>query len=127
MRHSVQYHRGFFSEGILRAGSESAASYTAGMRGMAPGRKSALLSMGVHAAVIVVLALIVRVHGPVMAPEHLPGTAQGTVLMFNYQLLGAPPGSTTAKAREQAKGPALPRAGEEPDRQGEAVDAGGDE
>ena len=79
------------------------------MADLPPGRKSALLSIGVHAAVIVVLALIVRVHGPVMAPEHLPGTAQGTMLMFNYQMLGAPPGSTTAKAREQAKGPALPR------------------
>ena len=79
------------------------------MRSVAPGRKSALLSIGVHAAAIGLLALIARVHGPVLAPEHLPGTAQGTVLMFNYQMLGAPPGSTTAKAREQAKGPALPR------------------
>jgi protein TonB len=43
------------------------------------------------------------------APTHLPGTAQGTVLLFNYQLLGAPPGSAVAKAREQARGPALPR------------------
>jgi periplasmic protein TonB len=79
------------------------------MRDVAPGRRSALLSVGVHAVVIVVLALIMRVHGPVLAPKHLPGTAQGTMLMFNYQLLGAPPGSTTAKAREQAKGPAMPR------------------
>ena len=61
-----------------------------------------------HAAVIGVLALLMRVHGPMLAPKHLPGTAQGTVLMFNYQTLGAPPGSTTANAREQAKGPALP-------------------
>ena len=76
---------------------------------MAPGRRSALLSVGVHAAAIGLLALMMRLHGPALAPEHLPGTAQGTVLMFNYQTLGAPPGSTTAKAREQAKGPALPR------------------
>jgi protein TonB len=79
------------------------------MRDMAPGRKSALLSVGVHAAAIGMLALMTRMHGAALAPEHLPGTAQGTVLMFNYQTLGAPPGSTTAKAREQAKGPAMPR------------------
>ncbi len=78
------------------------------MTDMAPGRKSSLLSVGVHAAVIGVLALMTRMLGPALAPTHLPGTAQGTVLMFNYQLLGAPPGSTTAKAREQAKGPAMP-------------------
>lgn len=65
--------------------------------------------MAVHAATIAVLALMTRVRGPMLAPEHLPGTAQGTVLMFNYQTLGAPPGSTVAKAREQAKGPAMPK------------------
>jgi protein TonB len=75
---------------------------------VAPSRRSAGLSLVVHASVIAVLALMMHVHGPLLAPEHMPGTAQGTVLMFNYQFLGAPPGSTSAKAREQAKGPALP-------------------
>jgi periplasmic protein TonB len=79
------------------------------MRGVAPSRRGAVLSVAVHAGVIVALALIAHVHGPVMAPRHMPGTAQGTVLMFNYQQLGAPPGETTAKAREQTKGPAMPR------------------
>jgi protein TonB len=78
------------------------------MRRLRPGRRSALLSIAVHAAVVGVLALLMRVHGPVLAPEHMPGTVAGTVLMFNYQTLGAPPGSATAKPREQAKGPALP-------------------
>ncbi|HTV08572.1 MAG TPA: TonB family protein [Candidatus Aquilonibacter sp.] len=64
--------------------------------------------MAVHGAVIGLLALIARMQGPMLAPMHLPGTAQGTVLMFNYQTLGAPPGSATAKPREQARGPALP-------------------
>jgi protein TonB len=76
---------------------------------MAPDRRSALLSIGVHAGVAGLLAVMAHVHGPLLAPKHMPGTAQGTVLMFNYQLLGAPPGSTSAKAREQAKGPAVPR------------------
>ncbi len=67
-----------------------------------------MVSIGVHAGVAGVLALMTHVHGPLLAPKHMPGTAQGTVLMFNYQLLGAPPGSTSAKAHEQAKGPALP-------------------
>ncbi|HXS11722.1 MAG TPA: energy transducer TonB [Acidobacteriaceae bacterium] len=81
---------------------------------MAPGRRSVLSSLGVHAAVVGVLALMMHVRGPVLAPEHMPGTAQGTVLMFNYQLLGSPPGATTAKARVQAKGPALPRPAKSP-------------
>jgi len=68
-----------------------------------------MVSIGVHAGVAGVLAVMAHVHGPLLAPRHMPGTAQGTVLMFNYQLLGAPPGSTRAKAREQAKGPALPK------------------
>jgi protein TonB len=68
----------------------------------------------VHAAAIGVVALLMRTRGPVLAPRHLPGTAQGTVLMFNYQQLGAPPGSTTAKPREQAKGPALPAPAKSP-------------
>lgn len=76
---------------------------------VAPDRRSAVLSVAVHAGVIAALALMMHVHGPLLAPKHLPGTAQGTVLMFNYQLLGAPPGSTSAQARDQAKGPALPR------------------
>ncbi|HEV2578174.1 MAG TPA: TonB family protein [Acidobacteriaceae bacterium] len=75
---------------------------------MAPNRRSALLSIGVHAGVAGVLALMAHVHGPLLAPKHMPGTAQGTVLMFNYQLLGAPPGSASAAPRVQAKGPALP-------------------
>ena len=79
-----------------------------------PERRSALLSIGMHSAVVGVLALMMHVRGPVLAPKHLPGTAQGTVVMFNYQLLGAPPGSTTAKAREQAKGPALPAPAKSP-------------
>jgi periplasmic protein TonB len=78
------------------------------MRGVAPEGRGALLSLAVHAGVVGVLALMARVHGPALAPRHMPGTAQGTVLMFNYQLLGAPPGSATATPREQAKGPALP-------------------
>src|SRR5579875_1604157 len=65
-------------------------------------------SVAVHAAVLALL-MGVKMRAPVLAPKHLPGTAQGTVLMFNYQLLGAPPGSTTAQAREQSKGPAVPR------------------
>ena len=84
------------------------------MQSGAADRKSALLSVAVHVVVAGVLALMLHVRGPVLAPKHLPGTAQGTVLMFNYQLLGAPPGSTTAKAREQAKGPALPRPAKSP-------------
>ena len=108
----MQYPRGFFSE-EFSAGSQGR-SYTAEMPGIAPGRKGTLLSLGVHAAVIGALALITRMHGPVLAPEHMPGTAQGTVLMFNFQQLGAPPGSTTAKAREQAKGPALPAPAKSP-------------
>lgn len=68
-----------------------------------------MVSIGVHAGVAGLLAVMAHVHGPLLAPRHMPGTAQGTVLMFNYQLLGAPPGSTSAKAREQAKGPALPK------------------
>lgn len=81
---------------------------------MAPGRKGALLSVAMHAGAVGALALMTRVHGPVLAPKHMPGTSQGTVLMFNYQLLGAPPGTTTAKAREQAKGPALPAPAKSP-------------
>lgn len=84
------------------------------MRSLPPGPKSTLLSVGVHAAVVGLLAVLAHVHGPTLAPKHMPGTAQGTVLMFNYQLLGAPPGSTTAKAREQAKGPALPAPAKSP-------------
>jgi protein TonB len=79
-----------------------------------PGRRGALLSVGTHVAVAGVLAVMMRAHGPVLAPKHMPGTAQGTVLMFNYQQLGAPPGTTTAKAREQAKGPALPAPAKSP-------------
>ena len=84
------------------------------MRTLPPGRKSALLSVMAHAAVIGVVALLMRVHGPTLAPKHLPGTAQGTVLTFNYQLLGAPAGATAAKPREQAKGPALPAPAKSP-------------
>ena len=65
--------------------------------------------MTAHVAVVGLLAVMLHVRGVVVAPKHMPGTAQGTVLMFNYQLLGAPPGSTMAKAREQAKGPAMPK------------------
>lgn len=79
------------------------------MQGVAPGRRGSLLSVAVHAVAIAMLALMTHMRGPVLAPNHMPGTPQGTVLMFNYQTLGAPPGSTTAKAREQAKGPAKPR------------------
>ena len=89
-------------------GAEGGESYTAGMRSLSPGRRSTALSVVVHAAVIGVVALLMHVRGPLLAPKHLPGTAQGTVLMFNYQQLGAPPGATAAKPREQAKGPALP-------------------
>lgn len=84
------------------------------MRGQPAGREGALLSIAVHGCVIALLALMAHVRGPMLAPKHMPGTAQGTVLMFNYQLLGAPPGSTTAKAREQAKGPAMPRPAKSP-------------
>jgi periplasmic protein TonB len=73
-----------------------------------------LLSVGVHTVVVGVLALMTRMHAPTLAPEHMPGTAQGTVLMFNYQLLGAPPGSAKAAPREQAKGPALPAPAKSP-------------
>ena len=72
------------------------------------GWRSTGASIAVHAAVVGLL-LGVKLHAPTLAPKHLPGTSQGTVLTFNYQLLGAPPGSTTAKARDQAKGPAVPR------------------
>jgi len=84
------------------------------MREFAPGRKGAWMSIAVHAVVVGMLALIARMPGPVLAPKHMPGTAQGTVLMFNYQLLGAPPGSATAAPREQAKGPALPAPAKSP-------------
>ncbi len=77
--------------------------------GRVPSRRNAAVSIAVHAGAAGVLAVMAHVHGPLLAPKHMPGTAQGTVLMFNYQLLGAPPGSTSARAREQAKGPALPR------------------
>ena len=60
--------------------------------GRVPSRRNALVSIGAHAGVIAVATLMMHVHGPLLAPKHLPGTAQGTVLMFNYQLLGAPPG-----------------------------------
>src|SRR6201996_5401834 len=79
------------------------------MRSLAPGRRGVVWSLTPHAVVVGVLAMMLHVRGAVVAPKHMPGTAQGTVLMFNYQLLGAPPGSTTAKAREQAKGPAMPK------------------
>ena len=84
------------------------------MRSFAPGRNGALLSIAAHAAAVGVLALIARLPGPVLAPKHMPGTAQGTVLMFNYQLLGAPPGAANAAPREQAKGPALPKPAKSP-------------
>lgn len=84
------------------------------MKSLPPASRSALLSIATHAAVITVLALLTRIHGPRLAPEHLPGTAQGTVLTFNYQLLGAPPGTTAARPREQARGPALPRPARSP-------------
>ena len=87
------------------------------MRELPPGRmgrKSAGLSIAAHGAAIGMVALLMRVHGPVLAPQHLPGTAQGTVLTFNYQTLGAPPGSAAAKPREQAKGPALPAPAKSP-------------
>jgi protein TonB len=64
--------------------------------------------VAVHGAAMAVL-LGIGLHAPMLAPKHMPGTAQGTMLMFNYQQLGAPPGSMTAKAREQDKGPATPR------------------
>jgi len=65
--------------------------------------------VAVHVGVVGVLAALMHLHGPVLAPKHMPGTAQGTMLMFNYQTLGAPPGSTSAKPRVQAKGPAMPK------------------
>ena len=74
-----------------------------------PGRRGLVLSLTTHVVVVGVLALMLHARGVVVAPKHMPGTAQGTVLMFNYQMLGAPPGSTTAKARVQAKGPAMPK------------------
>lgn len=74
-----------------------------------PNRRSTVLSITAHAVVVGLLVLMTRVRGPVLAPKHMPGTSQGTVLTFKYQLLGTPPGTTTAKAREQAKGPAMPR------------------
>ncbi len=72
------------------------------------GWRSTGTSVAVHAAAVALL-LGVRMQAPTLAPKHMPGTAQGTMLMFNYQLLGAPPGETTAKAREQDKGPAMPQ------------------
>ena len=86
-----------------------------------------VLSVGVHAAVVGLLAVMLHVRGVVVAPEHMPGTAQGTVLMFNYQTLGAPPGSTTAKARVQTKGPALPRPAKSLTDKAKQLIAGGDE
>lgn len=70
--------------------------------------KSTGVSVAVHGAVMALL-LTITLHAPVLAPKHMPGTAQGTVLMFSYQTLGAPPGTTRAKVREQAKGPAMPQ------------------
>ena len=101
-----------FSGKLVGAGRDW--SYTLGMPNPVPGRRGALLSVGTHVAIAAVLAAMMHLRGPVLAPKHMPGTAQGTVLMFNYQQLGAPPGSTTAKAREQAKGPALPKPAKSP-------------
>jgi len=112
MTHVPQYPGSPFWVKLL--GSSGDWGYTLGMPSMAPGRKSALLSIGMHAAVVGALALMMHMHGPPLAPKHMPGTTQGTVLMFNFQQLGAPPGTTTAKAREQAKGPALPAPAKSP-------------
>jgi periplasmic protein TonB len=79
------------------------------MRRLNTGRRSALLSISVHGAALCGLLLLTRLHGPELAPEHLPGTAQGTIQTFTYQVLGAPPGVASAKPREQTQGPARPR------------------
>jgi protein TonB len=69
------------------------------MRRLSPGRQSTVLSVTIHGAVLGLLFLL-TVHPPALAPRHLPGTAQGTVQLFAYQQLGAPPGIVSAKAPE---------------------------
>jgi periplasmic protein TonB len=76
---------------------------------LSSGRRSALFSVATHGAALAVFLLLTRLHGPVLAPEHMPGTAQGTVQISTFQLLGAPPGAKSAKPREQKQGPARPQ------------------
>lgn len=71
--------------------------------------RGALLSTATHAAVIGALILLSRVHGPVLAPRHLAGTAQGTERMLTYEVLGSPPGAASAKPAARAHGPAAPQ------------------
>lgn len=73
------------------------------------GSRSTGVSVALHAAVIGAFVVLARVHGPVLAPQHLAGTAQGTAVLPAYQLLGAPPGIASARPAAHARGPALPQ------------------
>lgn len=86
------------------------------MRILPRGPKSALLSIAAHGAALGMLLLAAGLRGPTLAPTHMPGTAQGTEIMFSYQTLGAPPGAAHAKPREQARGHALPSPAHSPTR-----------
>lgn len=76
------------------------------MRRLPPASWSTLLSSALHAAVMGALLLAARMHAPLLAPRHLAGTAQGTEVMLSYQMLGSPPGATSARPAPRSKGPA---------------------
>jgi protein TonB len=86
------------------------------MRPLLQGRRSALLSTAVHAVVIAGFVLLSRLHGPVLAPTAMPGTAQGLEQIQAYLVLGAPPGAPSTHPSAHQQGPAPPKPAAEPQR-----------
>lgn len=71
--------------------------------------RSTGMSVALHAAAIGAFFVLARVYGPVLAPQHMAGTAQGTAILPSYQLAGAPPGVASARPVAHTRGPALPQ------------------
>lgn len=71
--------------------------------------RSTILSVTVHGAIIGAFLLLSMACGPVLAPQHLAGTVQGTAILPSYQLAGSPPGVASAVAAAHTRGPAPPR------------------
>lgn len=70
--------------------------------------RSVPLSIAIHGLLIGAVAVAYRIHGPVLAPMHMAGTAQGTAILPAFQLLGSPPGVASAKPSAHTRGPAPP-------------------
>jgi protein TonB len=92
------------------------------MRPVQPFR-STLLSLSLHAVTIAALVLIARLHGPVLAPRHMAGTAQGTEIMVSLQLPGAPPAAVAAPPTPRTHGPAAPTTAREPHKKAAQLDS----